>query len=176
MLRIPGIFEEVSIIGYKDLKKDQTYQSQGTFCVSSVTVYLLQDLNSSPAISTVDLQGMSTWRCWQLKVFQWLEKITTGIQTGDLLIHWCTGEDTPMCKEFLGLLPKPLYHNLLHVVFRHEHTAWRLYLTLQRCDSHMLEVWAVFEHVPIPCYSAGCKHWLSSLMASSRLTRLILLH
>jgi len=60
MLRIPGIFEEVSIIGYKDLKKDQTYQSQGTFCVSSVTVYLLQDLNSSPAISTVDLQGMST--------------------------------------------------------------------------------------------------------------------
>jgi hypothetical protein len=176
MLRIPGIFEEVSIIGYKDLKKDQPYQSRGTFSVSAVTVYLLQDLNSNTTILTVDLQGMPTWRCWQLKVFEWLEKITTVIHTGDLLIHWCTGEDTPMCKEFLGLLPKPLYHNRLHVVFRHEHTAWRLYLTLQRCESHILEVWAVFAHVTIPCYSVGYKHWLSSLTASSCLTRLIALH
>jgi hypothetical protein len=60
MLRIPGIFKEVSVIGYKDLKKDQAYQSWGSFSVSAVTVYLLQDLNSSPAISTVDLQGMPT--------------------------------------------------------------------------------------------------------------------
>jgi len=29
MLKSPGIFEEVSIIGCRDLKKDQTYQSRG---------------------------------------------------------------------------------------------------------------------------------------------------
>ena len=177
MLRIPGIFEEVSIIGYSDLKKDQTYLSWGTlWSVSAVMVYVLHDLNSSPTISTVNLQGMPIWGCWQLKVLQWLEKITTGIQTGDLLIHWCTCEDAPMCKEFLGLLPKPLYHNFLHIIFRHEHTAWSLYLTLQRCESHMVEVWAVFKHFPILWYSVGCKRWLSSLTASSCLTRLILLH
>jgi hypothetical protein len=158
MLKIPGIFKEVSIIGYRDLKKDQTYQSRGSFrSMSAVTVYVLQDLNSSPAISTVDLQGMPIWGCWQLKILQWLEKITSGIQTGDLLIHWCTGEDNPICKEFLGLLPKPLYHSLLHIIFRHEHTAWSLYLTLQMCESYMVKVWAVFKHFPIPWYSFGCK-------------------
>jgi len=99
-------------MGYRDLKKDQTYLSQGTlWSVSAGMVYVLQDLNSSPTISTVDLQGMPSWGCWQLKVLQWLEKITTGIRTGDLLIHWCTGHDTPTCKEFLGLLPKPLYQS-----------------------------------------------------------------
>jgi hypothetical protein len=59
MLRIPGIFEEVSIIGYRDPEKDQSYQSWGTlWSVGAVTVYVLQDLNSSPTISTVDLQGL----------------------------------------------------------------------------------------------------------------------
>jgi len=59
MLRIPGIFKEVSIRGYRDLKKDQIYQFWGTlWSVSAVTVYVLQDLNSSPTIFTVDLQGM----------------------------------------------------------------------------------------------------------------------
>lgn len=46
-------------MGYRDLKKDQTYLSQGTlWSVSAGMVYVLQDLNSSPTISTVDLQGM----------------------------------------------------------------------------------------------------------------------
>jgi hypothetical protein len=39
MLRVPGIFKEVSIIAHRDLKKDQIYESWGTlWSVSAVTV------------------------------------------------------------------------------------------------------------------------------------------
>jgi hypothetical protein len=56
---MPGIFKEISITDYRNLKKDQIYQYWGTsWSVIAVTVYVLQDLNSSPTISTVDLQGM----------------------------------------------------------------------------------------------------------------------
>jgi hypothetical protein len=42
-----------------------------------------------------------------------LQKITTGIATGVPSMHNLA---YPICKEFLGLLPKPLYHSLLYAV------------------------------------------------------------
>jgi hypothetical protein len=42
-----------------------------------------------------------------------VKEITTGIYTGVPLMHKLAH---PVCKEFLGLLPKSLYHSLLQIV------------------------------------------------------------
>jgi len=46
-------------------------------------------------------------------------EITTGIRTGVQVMHKSV---CPVCKEFLGLLPKILYHSFLYISVRREHT------------------------------------------------------
>jgi hypothetical protein len=41
------------------------------------------------------------------------KKFSTGIYAGFPLMHMSA---YPICKDFLVLLPKPLYHSLLHIV------------------------------------------------------------
>jgi hypothetical protein len=41
------------------------------------------------------------------------EKFSTGVCVGFPLMHTSA---YPICRDFLVLLPKPLYHSLLHIV------------------------------------------------------------
>jgi hypothetical protein len=52
-------------------------------------------------------------RMLRIKVLQQIEKFTTGIQQGLSLILKLMYF---ICKELLGLLPKPLYHTVMHIV------------------------------------------------------------
>lgn len=52
-------------------------------------------------------------------------EITTGIWTDVQVMHKLV---CPVCKEFLGLLSKILYHSLLYMSVGHEHVALRAFL------------------------------------------------
>ena len=60
------------------------------------------------------------WRMLRIKELQQAEKITTGIWTGVSLMLKLMYF---ICKELLGLLPKPLYHTLRHIVNQHAYLA-----------------------------------------------------
>lgn len=47
-----------------------------------------------------------------------VKKVTTGNYTGLLLMQKSA---YPVCKKFLGPLPKPLYSSLKLVIVQHEH-------------------------------------------------------
>jgi hypothetical protein len=61
----------------------------------------------------------------RVKVLQYLEKVTTGIETGVPLMPKLA---YPICKEFLGLLPKPRYHTLHASSPDMNHTAFEGFL------------------------------------------------
>jgi len=48
-------------------------------------------------------------------------KIKTGTQTGFSLVHKLV---CPVCNIFCWVLPKPLYHTLLHIFIAYEYVAY----------------------------------------------------
>lgn len=75
------------------------------------------------------VQPKHIWGCSQLKPLQPLEKNHHSHLRRSKLAY-------PICQEFTGLLPKPLYHSLLHIAVWYE----------------CLAVFRMFEHLP----SLGC--------------------
>ena len=58
-------------------------------------------------------------------------EITTGIRTGVQALHKTV---CPVCKEFLGLLPKILYHSFLYISIGCEHTDFEGFLLWSEDD------------------------------------------
>jgi hypothetical protein len=69
-----------------------------------------------------------------VRVLQQKAKITTGISTGVPLTHMSA---YPICKEFPGLLSKPLYHSPLHIVSDVNEWILTLYVMVQTCQNHV---------------------------------------
>jgi hypothetical protein len=65
----------------------------------------------------------------RIKVLQQVEKITTGILPGVLLVLKLMYF---ICKKLLGLLPKALYRSLLHIVNQHAYWAFDGFMQLSR--------------------------------------------
>jgi uncharacterized protein YbaR (Trm112 family) len=58
-------------------------------------------------------------------------EIATGIRTGLQVMHKMV---CPVCKEFLGLLPKTLYHSFLYISIGREHTEFEGFLVWSEDD------------------------------------------